>query len=56
MLFIPYWKFRDLENTPQKNVLKIEIENLKELPIWRKRKNKKPIVMIDKIELYNKEY
>ncbi|WP_232735198.1 DUF4838 domain-containing protein [Flavobacterium sp. 5] len=35
------------------NLLKIEVENLKELPYWRNRKNKKPMVMIDEIELYN---
>lgn len=34
------------------DLLKIEIENLKELPYWRNRKNKKPMVMIDEIELY----
>jgi len=34
--------------------IKIEVENQKELPIWRKRKNKKPMAMIDEIELYNK--
>lgn len=38
----------------QYNVLKIEVENLKELPYWRKRKNKLPMVMLDEIELYNK--
>ncbi|WP_348823088.1 DUF4838 domain-containing protein [Flavobacterium aestuarii] len=35
------------------NLLKIEAENLKQLPAWRNRKNKKPMVMIDEIELYN---
>lgn len=35
------------------DLLKIEVENQKEIPIWRKRKNKKPMVMIDEIELYN---
>lgn len=34
--------------------IKILIENQDELPIWRKRKQKKPMVMIDEIELYNK--
>ncbi len=32
--------------------LKIVIQNQNELPNWRKRKNKKPMVMIDEIELY----
>jgi hypothetical protein len=36
------------------DLLKIEVENLKELPVWRNRKNKKPMVMIDEIELYKK--
>jgi len=35
------------------DLLKIEVENLKELPYWRNRKNKKPMVMLDEIELYN---
>jgi hypothetical protein len=35
------------------DLLKIEAENLKELPVWRNRKNKKPMVMLDEIELYN---
>ncbi|NRT15623.1 hypothetical protein HNP99_001980 [Flavobacterium sp. 28A] len=34
--------------------IKIIIENHEDLPIWRKRKHKKPMVMIDEIELYNK--
>ena len=33
--------------------IKIEVENQTELPFWRTRKNKKPMVMIDEIELYN---
>ena len=32
--------------------IKIVIQNQTELPSWRKRKNKKPMVMIDEIELY----
>ncbi|WP_243412032.1 DUF4838 domain-containing protein [Flavobacterium sp. 103] len=47
------WEFKS-DNFNRYDVLKIEVENLKELPIWRKRKNKKPMVMIDEIELYNK--
>ncbi|MES2545035.1 MAG: DUF4838 domain-containing protein [Bacteroidota bacterium] len=35
--------------------LKIVIQNQNDLPIWRKRKSKKPMVMIDEIELYKKE-
>ncbi|CAM4071899.1 DUF4838 domain-containing protein [Flavobacterium antarcticum] len=34
--------------------IKIAVENQKQLPLWRKRKNKKPMVMLDEIELYNK--
>lgn len=50
---IKSWKFKS-NNFNRYDVLKIEVENLNELPIWRKRKNKKPMVMIDEIELYNK--
>lgn len=34
--------------------IKLIIENQEELPVWRKRKLKKPMIMIDEIELYNK--
>ncbi|TDE06972.1 DUF4838 domain-containing protein [Flavobacterium sandaracinum] len=34
--------------------IKLIIQNQENLPSWRKRKNKKPMVMIDEIELYNK--
>ncbi|WP_233431366.1 DUF4838 domain-containing protein [Flavobacterium tructae] len=34
--------------------IKIVAENRKELPIWRKRKNKKAMIMLDEIELYKK--
>jgi hypothetical protein len=34
--------------------IKLLIDNQDDLPIWRKRKQKKPMVMIDEIELYNK--
>lgn len=47
------WEFKS-DNFKSYDFLKIEIENLKELPIWRKRKNKQPMVMIDEIEFYNK--
>ncbi|WP_264564990.1 DUF4838 domain-containing protein [Flavobacterium sp. N3904] len=50
---IKKWEFKS-ENFIQYEVLKIEVENQKELPYWRKRKNKKPMVMIDEIELYKK--
>ncbi|REH01843.1 uncharacterized protein DUF4838 [Flavobacterium aquicola] len=45
----------ELKSNSFKNydLLKIEVENLKELPVWRNRKNKKAMVMIDEIELYN---
>ncbi|WP_428228823.1 DUF4838 domain-containing protein [Flavobacterium sp.] len=34
--------------------IKIIVENQTAIPIWRKRKNKKPMVMLDEIELYKK--
>ena len=34
--------------------VKILIQNLAELPSWKKRKSKKPMIMIDEIELRNK--
>ncbi|WP_374172298.1 DUF4838 domain-containing protein [Flavobacterium tructae] len=34
--------------------IKIVVENQKELPVWRKRKNKKAMIMLDEIELYKK--
>lgn len=34
--------------------IKILINNQEKLPVWRERKLKKPMVMIDEIELYNK--
>lgn len=33
--------------------LKLVLHNQENLPIWQKRKNKKPMVMIDEIQLYN---
>ncbi|TRX40794.1 DUF4838 domain-containing protein [Flavobacterium restrictum] len=39
--------FKDFE------ILKITVENQDELPPWRKRKNKKPMVMLDEIEFYS---
>ncbi|WP_369615538.1 DUF4838 domain-containing protein [Flavobacterium sp. CFS9] len=34
--------------------IKIVVENQKELPVWRKRKNKKAMIMLDEIELFKK--
>ena len=34
--------------------IKVVVKNQDNLPAWRKRKNKKPMVMIDEIELYKK--
>lgn len=48
---IENWKFKS-DLFKKFEHLKIEMENLKELPVWRKRKNKKPMVMLDEIELY----
>jgi hypothetical protein len=50
---IKTWEFKS-DSFNRYAVLKIEVENLEELPYWRKRKNKKPMVMIDQIELYHK--
>ena len=50
---IKEWEFKS-DNFNQYKALKIEVENVKELPYWRNRKNKKPMVMLDEIELYNK--
>ncbi len=33
--------------------LKVVLHNQENLPLWQKRKNKKPMVMIDEIQLYN---
>lgn len=49
---IKSWELKS-NNFNQYDILKIEVENLTELPYWRKRKNKKPMVMVDEIELYN---
>ena len=34
--------------------IKVHIKPQTEIPNWRKRKNKKPMVMIDEVELYKK--
>ncbi len=34
--------------------IRILIQNQEDLPFWRKRKNKKPMVMLDEIELLKK--
>ena len=40
------------ENFSGLEKIKVVVQNQKDLPVWRKRKNKKPMVMIDEIELY----
>lgn len=50
---IKAWEFKS-DDFKRYDVLKIEVENLKELPSWRNRKNKKAMVMLDEIELYRK--
>lgn len=40
------------ENFSMFTAIKILVQNQDELPAWRKRKNKRPMVMIDEIELY----
>lgn len=47
------WEFED-QSFSSFAKIKITIENQTEIPIWRKRKNKKPMVMMDEIELYKK--
>ncbi|KAF2508774.1 DUF4838 domain-containing protein [Flavobacterium zhairuonense] len=47
------WEFKNL-NLSTFAKIKILIENQSKLPEWRLRKNKKPMVMIDEIELYKK--
>lgn len=42
------------ENFSKFEKIKIIIENHHTLPSWRKRKNKKPMIMIDEIELFKK--
>lgn len=46
----------EIENQSFSNFakIKVQIENQSELPSWRKRKNKKPMVMLDEIEFYKK--
>ncbi|TPG43879.1 DUF4838 domain-containing protein [Flavobacterium pectinovorum] len=46
----------ELKNQSFSSFVKVEviIENQAEIPVWRKRKNKKPMVMLDEIELYQK--
>lgn len=47
------WEF-EVSNFDSFDKIKIVIENQSKLPEWRIRKNKKPMVMIDEIELYRK--
>ncbi|WPO77379.1 DUF4838 domain-containing protein [Flavobacterium sp. KACC 22761] len=47
------WEFKNL-NLSTFAKIKVLIENQTKLPEWRLRKNKKPMVMIDEIELYKK--
>lgn len=42
------------ENFKNYEKIKIIIENQADCPIWRKRKFKKPMIMLDEIEIYNK--
>lgn len=48
---IKHWEFKS-DKIKRYDTLKIVVDNLEELPYWRKRKNKKPMVMLDEIELY----
>lgn len=48
---IKTWEL-DSKNFRRYSLLKIVIENQTTLPAWRKRKHKKPMVMLDEIELY----
>lgn len=47
------WEFED-QTFISFAKIKIVAENQSEVPNWRKRKNKKPMVMLDEIELYKK--
>ena len=47
------WEFKNL-NLSTFAKIKIVVENQSKLPEWRLRKNKKPMVMLDEIELYKK--
>ncbi|WP_154275317.1 DUF4838 domain-containing protein [Flavobacterium resistens] len=47
------WEFKDLSFSSFAKI-KVLVENQSKLPEWRIRKNKKPMVMIDEIELYKK--
>jgi hypothetical protein len=48
-----YWELTD-KNFSMFTKLKLVIQNQQELPFWRQRKLKKPMVMLDEIELYKK--
>lgn len=47
------WEFKNLSFSSFAKI-KVAVENQSKLPEWRIRKNKKPMVMIDEIELYKK--
>lgn len=47
------WEFED-QSFSSFATIKIIVENQTAVPNWRKRKNKKPMVMLDEIELYKK--
>jgi hypothetical protein len=51
---IKHWELKS-DKFKRYDTLKIVVDNLEDLPYWRKRKNKKPMVMIDEIELYNEK-
>ncbi|CAA9203510.1 hypothetical protein FLA105534_04690 [Flavobacterium bizetiae] len=47
------WEFED-QSFSSFAKIKVIVENQTAVPNWRKRKNKKPMVMLDEIELYKK--
>jgi hypothetical protein len=47
------WEIKDQDFSSFVKI-KVIIENQTEIPAWRKRKNKKPMIMLDEVELYKK--
>ena len=52
-IIIKNWELTD-KNFSMFTKIKLVIQNQQELPFWRQRKFKKPMVMLDEIELYKK--
>lgn len=52
-IIIKNWELTD-KNFSMFTKIKLVIQNQQELPVWRQRKLKKPMVMLDEIEFYKK--